>query len=420
MLKALSHPTVRQLRTNMENVTPLTECLACGGTELELTLDLTDQPLANSNLTDPNNDEDHYPLAVNRCQHCCHLQLTDIVNPEIIYRNYDYVSGTSKTYVDYMAWFARFTCEYITQWPRSVLDIGCNDGSQLDVFKRQGMDTYGIDPATNLYPTSSANHTVWCDFFSPELAETINQKFDIIVAQNSFAHNPDPVNYLRALKPLMRENSVFFIQTSQADMVVNGEFDTIYHEHVNFYNINSMNELCKRAGMHLVDVQKTPIHGISYVFVVSAHRGNPARIENLIAREREQGLLDPGFYNHWAMGVEENMNQLTEILTELKAKGYLLVGYGAAAKGNTVLNYIKFKLDVIIDDNPIKQGKYSPGQAIPIVSSNYLDLLEPDAKIAFVPLAWNFYKEIRKRIKQRRDSPLDVFVKYFPHAGTEQ
>jgi len=178
--------------------------------------------------------------------------------------------------------------------------------------------------------------------------------------------------------------------------------------------------LCKRAGMHLVDVQKTPIHGISYVFVVSAHRGNPARIENLIAREREQGLLDPGFYNHWAMGVEENMNQLTEILTELKAKGYLLVGYGAAAKGNTVLNYIKFKLDVIIDDNPIKQGKYSPGQAIPIVSSEYLDHVDSSTPVAFIPLAWNFYKEIRKRIKQRRDSPLDVFVKYFPHAGTEQ
>lgn len=404
----------------MQKLTPLTECLACGSTDLELTLDLTDQPLANSNLADPQIDEDHYPLAVNRCQHCCHLQLTDIVDPSIIYRNYDYVSGTSKTYVDYMEWFARFAREYVAHWPRTVLDIGCNDGSQLDAFKKLGMDTYGVDPAENLYPKSSANHRVWCDFFGADLVDRIDQKFDIIVAQNSFAHNPNPVEFLRALKTLMRENSLFFIQTSQADMVVNGEFDTIYHEHVNFYNINSMNELCQRAGMHLVDVQKTPIHGTSYVFVVSAYRGNPARIENLIAREREAGLLDPGFYNHWADQVKTNMAELNQILTGLRDQGYQLIGYGAAAKGNTVLNYIKFDLDVIIDDNPLKQGKFSPGRAIPIVSSEYLNQINTTTPVAFVPLAWNFYKEIRQRIKQRRDNPLDVFVRYFPHAGTEQ
>jgi len=403
----------------MENVTPLTECLACSSTDLQLALDLTNQPLANSNLVDPNSQEDHYPLAVNLCQHCCHLQLTDVVNPAVIYKNYDYVSGTSKTYVEYMAWFAKFAREYVTQWPVSVLDIGCNDGSQLNAFKKMGLKTFGIDPAENLYATSSANHTVWCDFFGPELAKRIDQKFDIIVAQNSFAHNPDPVNYLRALRPLMRENSLFFIQTSQADMVVNGEFDTIYHEHVNFYNINSMNELCKRAGMHLVDVQKTPIHGTSYVFVVSAHCGNPARIENLIAVEREQGLLDPEFYRAWADNVETNMSELGRILVALREDACQLIGYGAAAKGNTVLNYIKFPLDAIIDDNPIKQGKYSPGLAIPIVGSEYLDSLAPDARVAFVPLAWNFYREIRQRIKQRRDNPQDIFVKYFPRVELE-
>ena len=404
----------------MENVTPLTQCLACGSTDLQLVLDLTNQPLANSNLVDPTATEEHYPLAVNLCQHCCHLQLTDIVDPAVIYKNYDYVSGTSKTYVEYMDWFARFAREYVTQWPVSVLDIGCNDGSQLNAFKKMGLKTFGIDPAENLYPTSSANHTVWCDFFGPELAAKIDQKFDIIVAQNSFAHNPDPVAYLRALRPLMRENSLFFIQTSQADMVTNGEFDTIYHEHINFFNINSMNQLCQRAGMHLVDVQKTPIHGTSYVFVVSAFKGNPARIENLIAVERERGLLDPAFYDQWATNVQTNMRELKRILIPLYESGYELIGYGAAAKGNTVLNYIKFKLDVIIDDNPIKQGKYSPGQAIPIVGSDHLDSLAPDARVVFVPLAWNFYKEIRQRIKQRRDNPQDIFVKYFPHAGTEK
>ena len=402
----------------MNDCTPLTQCLACGSAELELALDLTTQPLANNYIKDIASEES-YPLAVNRCTHCCHLQLTHVVNPEIIYKNYLYVSGTSKTYLDYLEWFARFAREYSTHWPSTVLDIGCNDGSQLDAFKKLGLDTYGIDPAENLYPTSSANHTIWCDFFGADLAKTIGRTFDIIVAQNSFAHNPDPLSYLTALKPLLAPGGLFFIQTSQADMVANDEFDTIYHEHVNFYNINSMNELCKRAGMHLVDVQKTPIHGTSYVFVVSKERGNPARIENLIAREKEIGLLDPARYHAWANNVAGNMSQLKAELTNLRNNGYLLIGYGAAAKGNTVLNYIKFPLDCVIDDNPLKQDHYTPGQHCPIVSSSYLDGLTELDQVAFVPLAWNFYHEIKQRILARRAINHDVFVKYFPKVTVE-
>ena len=202
-------------------------------------------------------------------------------------------------------------------------------------------------------------------------------------------------------------------------MVANDEFDTIYHEHVNFYNINSMNELCKRAGMHLVDVQKTPIHGTSYVFVVSKERGNPARIENLIAREKEIGLLDPARYHAWANNVAGNMSQLKAELTNLRNNGYLLIGYGAAAKGNTVLNYIKFPLDCVIDDNPLKQDHYTPGQHCPIVSSSYLDGLTELDQVAFVPLAWNFYHEIKQRILARRAINHDVFVKYFPKVTVE-
>jgi SAM-dependent methyltransferase len=409
---------VLQSKINMNNLTELETCLACGSTDLELALDLTTQPLANSYIKDIA-DESSYPLAVNRCTHCCHLQLTHVVDPEIIYKNYLYVSGTSKTYLEYLEWFARFAREYIHQWPSTVLDIGCNDGSQLDAFKRLGLTTYGIDPAENLYPTSSANHTIWCDFFGPELAAKIDQKFDIVVAQNSFAHNPDPLAYLTALKPLLAHGGLFFIQTSQADMVANGEFDTIYHEHVNFYNINSMNKLCQRAGMHLVDVQKTPIHGTSYVFVVSAERGNPARIENLIAREKEIGLLDADFYHKWANNIAVNMSQLKAELTKLKDNGYRLIGYGAAAKGNTVLNYIKYPLDCVIDDNPLKQDHYTPGQHCPIVSSEYLDNLSTTDRVAFVPLAWNFYTEIKRRILERRSNTNDVFVKYFPEVTVE-
>ena len=124
----------------MNNCTELDECLACGRTDLQLELNLGEQPLANNFLAEPGQNET-YPLAVNRCIACCHLQLTHVVDPEIIYRDYAYVSGTSQTYLDYMKWFAKWCREYSDHWRGHVLDIGCNDGSQLDAFANLGFIT---------------------------------------------------------------------------------------------------------------------------------------------------------------------------------------------------------------------------------------------------------------------------------------
>ena len=171
-------------------------CLACGSQDLELKLDLTTQALANNYIDNLQIDEPRFPLAVNLCQDCFHLQLTHAVNPELIYKHYLYVSGTSQTGREHFEWFARFAKEHMDYWPSTVLDIGCNDGTQLDYFKQIGLTTYGIDPAENLYPISSKNHKIYCDFFDAELANKLAQDeifFDIIVAQNSFAHNPDPL-----------------------------------------------------------------------------------------------------------------------------------------------------------------------------------------------------------------------------------
>jgi SAM-dependent methyltransferase len=401
----------------MDHCTELTECLACGGTSLELTLNLNNQPLANSFQTEPGTNQE-YPLAVNRCTECCHLQLTHIVDPEIIYKDYAYVSGTSQTYLDYMRWFARWTREYSDQWRGNVLDIGCNDGSQLDAFQEIGFNTYGVDPAENLYETSkSKGHRVVCGFWNKKSIEKLkHDQFDIIVAQNAFAHNPDPVKYLKLLEPLMSKKSLFFIQTSQADMVRNGEFDTIYHEHVNFYCINSMYELARRADMHLVDVIKTPIHGTSYIFVLSTHNLKPKHIKNLLAMEAD--LMEPATYKKWADSSAKVVTELARHCEEFKKMGYRLVGYGAAAKGMTLLNYANITLDCIIDDNPLKQGSYSPGKDIPIVSIKHLDEYQND-KIVFIPLAWNVYKEIKSKILAARVNADDRFLRYFPEVSFE-
>lgn len=394
----------------MNNVTENKVCLACGSEHLTQSLNLGNQPLANNLKPEPI-QQDAYPLGVNLCTNCYHLQLTHTVDPKIIYSNYLYVAGTSKTLKDYSEWFAGYVVESMERRTGNVLDIGCNDGTQLDCFKPYSINTFGIDPAENIHPTSSAKHDVICDYFGPHIVDKVHYNFDAITAQNVFAHNPNPLEFLQTVKKLMSEHTLVFIQTSQADMVLNNEFDTIYHEHINFFNINSMNKLAKRAGLHLVDVIKTPIHGNSYVFVLSWN-SRPYNIENLIKMESKLNKVQT--YNDWVSTVQLNMSILKSTIQKYTSDGYKVVGYGAAAKGNTLLNYIDTPLDLIIDDSPLKQNMYAPGTNSPIKSIDILKEYSKEDKILFMPLAWNFFTEISQRIKQVRDEPQDLFLKYFP------
>ena len=209
----------------------------------------------------------------------------------------------------------------------------------------------------------------------------------------------------------MSEHTLLFIQTSQADMVINNEFDTIYHEHINFFNINSMNELSKRAGLYLIDAIKTPVHGNSYLFILSLS-DNSSLIQSKI--KTEKSLQNLKTYTKWAKNVKSNMNELKRTIASYKFNGYKIIGYGAAAKGNTLLNFIDMKLDLIIDDNPLKHNLYTPGTKILIKGPNSIREFSPTDKLMFMPLAWNFFTEISKRIKIERDMKQDVFLKYFP------
>lgn len=404
----------------MNNCIPITECLACGNTNLIPTLDLGEQPLANNfRELESTEGEPRYPLAINRCQICNHLQLTHAVDPKLIYTHYLYVSGISGTYVQYMDWYAKFIQENFNQAQSNILDIGCNDGSQLDAFKKLGYTTYGIDPAENLYPISSANHKVICGFWNKESVEQLNIKFDIINIQNAFAHNPNPLSYLILAKQYLTNDGKIFISTSQADMVLNSEFDTIYHEHISYFNTNSMKILAERAGLFLVDIIKTPIHGTSYIFVLSKHSINKYRTENLLNVESSAGLMDGNTYYTWAKGVYTLLDVLKTRIAEYQNNGYKVIGYGAAAKGMTLLNSSRIHLDVVLDDNPLKQGLWCPGTNIPVVNSTYITSLQATDKIVFVPLAWNFYAEIKKKIKALRDNETDIFLRYFPSITTE-
>jgi 2-polyprenyl-3-methyl-5-hydroxy-6-metoxy-1,4-benzoquinol methylase len=388
------------------DLTEIKKCLACDSEDLIPVLDLNDQPLANSYKKSKDEPEASYPLKINRCEHCYHVQLTHVVNPDLIYKNYLYVSGTTKTYVDYMDWYADFVCEQFDIFPQSVLDIGCNDGSQLDKFKTRGLETFGVDPAENLFELSSKNHNVTCGYFDDKYSQPV----DIITIQNAFAHNPNPLELLKNCKKNLNIGGLIFIQTSQADMILNDEFDTIYHEHISFYNIKSMMFLCNRAGLNLINVIKTPIHGTSYIFVISADTSSPANIKNLIDIETNAGLYNKETYLQYSKNCIELVEKFKQVVKEYRTNGYKIVGYGAPAKGNTFLNFAKVPFDMIIDDNPMKQGLYTPGSSIGIVGSEVLKSFEEHDRILFVPLAWNFFKEIKERITTQRNNLNDVFL----------
>lgn len=380
------------------------KCFCCEKIGLKIVLDLNDQPLANSYLKEKTEAEFRYPLKLAYCNACTHLQLDAAVDPDLLFKNYLYVSGTTETLRNYFSSFVDLTREY--NQGADVLDIACNDGSQLDAFKDRGYNTMGIDPAENLYPISSKKHEIICNYFNDETVNAINKTFDVIIAQNVFAHVRKPFEFLESCKKILKPGGHIFIQTSQADMVHNNEFDTVYHEHLSFFSVRSFSRLVERAGLNLIDVKRTPIHGTSFVFVVS-NSGEDRSIE-LVRKEKP---LNIDVLREYSVRAKKIAFQAKLKIDTYRRLGYKAVGYGAAAKGNTFLNFGNIELDYIVDDNPLKQGLYTPGRRIPIRSPHLIGL--ETTKILLVPLAWNFFEEIKNKVKNIKETDVK-YLKYFP------
>lgn len=398
----------------MNQTLELLNCNACSSNSLLMALDLGEQPLANSYLDTPDQEEPVFPLRVMVCSECQHLQLSHAVDPKLMFKHYLYVSGTTQTLAENMFWFTSFVNEYTGLDAGNVLDIGCNDGTQLDFFKQRGWTTFGIDPAENIVPLATAKgHNVLCKYFDGLALDELNQQpYNVIVAQNVVAHNYNAVQFLKNVRMLMQDDTYFFMQISQVDMIRRNEFDTCYHEHINFFNVKSLIKITDRAGLIIQDIIKQPIHGNSYIVVMHKTKGKPLRLSNLLLLDMNDGMNDLRRIHLWADNARKIVAKLQDAVAEARAQGYKVVGYGAAAKGMTVLNFAKLELDFIIDDNPLKQGKFAPGVRTPIVGIDELRKYE-NVPMVFVPLAWNFFAEIKQRIQQVRGEP-DRFLRYFP------
>lgn len=389
------------------------DCIACGGTNLNFVLDLGLQPSANSFKKNKNDQEDFYPLAVNVCSDCSHLQLSHLVHQDELFKHYVYVSGTSKTQLNYFKWFADIVAQKLPNNNNRILDVGCNDGSQLNYFKELGFNTYGVDPAKNLYEVSSKQHHVVCDYFNSD-SVMFDTPFSAIICQNAFAHNYDQLQFLQKCKSCLCDDGLIFISISQATMVQNGEFDTIYHEHYSYYNVKSMKAICDRAGLFLIDVMTHPIHGNTYIFVLSNTNTPSNSVKEMISAEDRLGMSDPKTYENYAFVAKQIAKKFKSAVDEMKSLGYPVIGYGSPAKGNTMLNFSGVTLDFIVDDNPLKQGSFTPGSSIHVLSSDSLKNLQDIQPVCFVPLAWNFFDEIHHKISNIRNGKTTLYIKYFP------
>ena len=394
-------------------------CLVCGAPINFQYLDLTDQPLANS--YHKGKQLKKYPLQMNVCAECWHSQLSVSVAPSEMFDHYLYISDTTKTLTDYFEWAVDYILNKI-KTPKNVLEVACNSGLLLEMFQNKGITSYGVDPAKNIRELSQKrNLNVYVDYWNYQFSEKFKTEIgeiDLIVAFHVLPHVESPNDFIRSCLNVLSDDGSIFLQTSQCDMFLNNEFDVIYHEHSSYFTANSIRELAHRNGLYVSSIIKTDIHSKSFLFSLQKQPCDEQELNQMISEEKDNGIHTLDKYEIFANQAEFIKDCLIDGLNKFKNQGYTLIGYGAAAKGNTLLNYISYKLDYIIDDNPMKEGYLTPGMDIEIHS---IKLLEQNfEKICFIPLAWNFFKEIKERIEKVRDTKNDIFIRYFPNYKEEK
>lgn len=376
-------------------------CLCCEKEVIPL-IDFGATPLANTYGI-----SQKFSLALNRCISCFHLQLAETVDPEVLFKNYLYCSGTGRTAQDFFTEFAWMAVRDYHPSAQHVLDIACNDGSQLDAFNKMGLRTYGVDPAENLaMACGDKGHNVRCCFFE-ESEWDYGRTFDLITAQNVVAHTPTPLKFLQKCSSLMHESSRLLIATSQANMIVSGQCDAIYHEHVSYFNIYSMRTLARRAGLTIVDVVMHPIHGTSYIFVLGKEGRESNNVDDRAEWEAVVGMISQPLYRWWKAHVQQKISKLKTTIEDYSSRGYLTIGCGAAAKGISMLNMADTKLDMLADSTPLKWHKYASD--MPIVPFEHIKTIERE-KVLFVILPWNLRNEIKSNVLKLRDNSRDIFI----------
>lgn len=390
-----------------------TDCRSCGNTQLHPFLSLGPTPLANSFLRSPADFEGEasYPLDVVFCPQCSLVQILDVVDPETLFRDYIYVTGTSTTIAEHNVGYARTVVDLLGMGSNDlVVEVASNDGSLLRRFQDHGVRTLGVEPATNVAAMArEAGVDTVNRFFDEAAGRELREEYGparAVVGNNVLAHVDDTPGFLRGVRALLADDGLAVIEVPYLmEFIDRLEYDTVYHEHLCYFSVGALVHLCESAGLRLVRVDDVPVHGGSIRIYAAPDSTVAEHHESVLARcaaEDAAGLSDRARYDRFAADVHTQRNALRALLGRLKAEGRSIAGYGAPAKGNTLLNFCDIGVDLVpytVDRSPLKTGTFTPGTHIPVLEVDTLLERQPDVVVI---LAWNFAEEIMHQQREYR------------------
>jgi len=392
-------------------------CRICDSPHLDLAIDLGIQPWCNDFLTSNRvGHEEFYPLRLMHCRTCRGVQLDYTVPKEVMFADHTYLSGITQSLSNHFRGIAEdVDARFFHAVPdKSALDIGSNDGTQLKHFKALRYDVLGVESSrTTAQIANQAGVSTINAFFDRDMARRLGRKFHVVNAAGVFFHLEELHSVTEGIREVLHENGVFVVQFLYLKRIVeNCAFDQIYHEHLLYYNLETIQVLLERHGLAIFDAYLAPIHGGSIIgFATHAGIQKPSRrLDTLLAAERACHSNEFGTYVAFGERIEEMKTSNLAFLDSAKRKGKRVFGFGAPAKGNTLLNYFGIGtqyLDCLVEKNPLRQGLYSPGMHIPVVLENELRAL-PDI---YYVLAWNFKQEILANNRALLDRGIEF---YFP------
>jgi len=387
------------------------KCRFCGNKLSHEFIDLVNAPPSNSFLTEEqlNEPEVFYPLRVFVCEKCFLVQIGEYrQSDEIFDKDYAYFSSYSKTWLDHAKKYVDMITERLGLNSVShVIEIASNDGYLLQYFQEKQIPSLGIEPTGNTACAARKKGiAVVIDFFGVRLARELaseGKKADLIVGNNVLAHVPDINDFVCGLKILLKERSVISMEFPHLmKLVENGQFDTIYHEHFSYFSLFTVQKIFASHNLVLFDVEELPTHGGSLRIYAKHAEDNShdvsVNIDRVLDREADAGMRELPYYRNFQKQADQVKHELLAFLLDQKRLGKNVIAYGAAAKGNTLLNYCGVKKDLInfvVDASPHKQGKFLPCSHIPVVAEEEIKKTKPDYVLI---LPWNIKDEITEQL----------------------
>jgi len=390
-------------------------CRFCHKELINIFVDLGKSPLSNAFLKKEMLEisEKKYPLCAFICDNCFLVQIDEFEKPENIFDNYAYFSSFSKTWLQYAENYVDMMIKRFDFNEKDlVIEIASNDGYLLQFFKEKNIPILGIEPAENVAKMAREKGiTTIIKFFSVNTANELKKEGknpDLILGNNVLAHVPNLNDFIQGLKVLLKSTGIITLEFPHIlQLIQKNQFDTIYHEHFSYFSLLTINKIFSYHGLKVFDVEEIPTHGGSLRIYVKHSENNNFSIEQnvstILEKEKQHGLDKISTYTDFIKNVEEIKKQLQKFVQDAKKSGKKIVCYGAAAKGNTLLNYCEIDkefIDYSVDQNPFKQGLFLPGTHIPIKNPDEIQNTKPNY-LLIIP--WNLKNEIMEQRKYIRD-----------------